>query len=81
VVDVLSTRSSVAPTLRRGIERTRRCPCMNWLFYLSAGSPVAPTRERRQSSARPPAQRSAPGSTGWCFPVTSAQLFAHPSHR
>ena len=41
VVDVLSTRSSVAPALRRGIERTRRCPCMNWLFYVPAGSPAA----------------------------------------
>ena len=32
VVDVLSTRSSVAPALPRGIEGRRRCPCMNWLF-------------------------------------------------
>jgi len=32
VVDVLSTRSSVAPVARRGIEQTRCCSCMNWLF-------------------------------------------------
>ena len=36
VVDVVSTRSSVAPALGRGIERTGRCPCMNWLFSMRA---------------------------------------------
>jgi hypothetical protein len=36
VVDVLSTRSSVAPAPGRDIERMRRCPCMNWLFCVPA---------------------------------------------